>query len=145
MGTISTLERPRSRVTLTIPAESMDDFRVGVLADLAKDADGFSLEHANLLEASADRREMCREDRDGRIRGIRETGELLAQLPTEDVDGTVTGTTEALRFALEEAGRLLTDRVRRLFEYGPVPVEAVVPLLDRLRWTVEQVAKIEGC
>jgi hypothetical protein len=143
MGTISTLERPRPRVTLTIPAESVDDFRVGVLADLEKDAGGFTVEHANMLDASEDRRDMCREDRDGFIRGIRETGELLAQLPTEDVETTVAGTTESLRFALEEAGRLLTDRVRRLFEYGPVPVEDVLPLVDRLQWTLEQAAAVE--
>jgi hypothetical protein len=143
MATITTVEQPRPRVTLTIPAENIDDFRVGVVADLESDTGGFSVEHAHLLDAREDRRDICREDRDGRIRGIRETGELLAQLPDADVETTVSGTTEAFRFALQEAGRHLAERVRRLFEYEPVPV-GVLPLLDRLRWTVEQVATIEA-
>ncbi|MGI8903180.1 MAG: hypothetical protein ACR2IP_05870 [Solirubrobacteraceae bacterium] len=140
---MATITPERQRVTLTIPAENVDDFRVGLLADLKCDAEGFGVEHQNMLDARGAWRGTCRKDRDGRIRGIRETSELVHQLPVEDVEAVVSGTVEALRFALEAAGQLLADRVRREFDYCPVPVENVFPLLDRLRWTVEQVATIE--
>jgi hypothetical protein len=139
----STIERPRPRVTLTIPAENIDDFRVGLLADLKCEADGFGVEHVNLLDAKDEHRQNRRIDRDGRIEGIRNTSDLLRQLPDEDVEATVSGEAAAFRFALEEAGRALVKRVRREFEYCPVPVEGVLPLLDRLRWTVEQVGMLE--
>jgi hypothetical protein len=138
---ISTLER--ARVTITIPADCIDDVRVGVLADLKSDADGFGVDHAHLLTATDElRRSMCRSDRDSRIGSIRDTCELLDQLPDEDAETTVSGTTEAFRFALEATGRILAEQVTGQFEYCPVPVEGVLPLLERLRWTAEQVAMI---
>ena len=143
MADVTTPERPRQRVTLTIPAAYIDDFRVGLLADLKSDTEGFGVEHANMLDAKPDRRAMCREDRDGRIPAIRDSFELLAQLPDDDREATISGTVEAFRFALEDAGRQLTACVRDQFQYCPVPVEDVLPLLDRLRWTIEQIASTE--
>jgi hypothetical protein len=140
MATTTHLER----VTRMIPADCIDDFRVGVVAVLKFDADGFGEEHVNMLDARDDRRDTCREDRGGRLRHVRETCALLTQLPDEDVETTVSGAVGAFSFALEEAGRLLVERLRSEFEYVPVPVEDVLPLLNRLRWTIEQVVSIEA-
>lgn len=145
MATTSTLERPRPRATLTIPAENLDDFRVGVLSDLKSDAEGFGAQHAEMLGARDESwRSTCREDRDNRLRTISETHELLAQLPTEDVETTVTGTAEAFRCALEDAARQLVERVRVEADYGPLPAEDVLPLLDRLRWAVQQIVTVDA-
>lgn len=140
----TTTERhPKRHITLTIPADNVDDFRVGLIADMKIDAEGFAVEHAHMLEARAQRRERRRTDRDGRIDGIRELYDLLYQLPDDDVEVSVFGAAEAFRFALEQAGRELLEQIRTEFQYCPVPVEGVLPqLLERLRWTVDQVETI---
>jgi hypothetical protein len=140
---MATITPERRRVTLTIPAENVDDFRVGLLADINSNAGGFNHEHEHMLDVRKDRREFARKDRDSRIDSLRELCVVLEQLPDEDVTTTLSGTEEALRFALEDAGRALMARLASEFDYCPVPVENVLPLLDRLRWTAEQVATIE--
>jgi hypothetical protein len=143
------MTRYEQRVTLTIPVENLDDFRVGVIADLKIDAEGFGEHHADMVKAIEEERDdgRCegrRRDRDGRVKAIRETYELIAQLPDEDDETTVSGTAEAIRSAMDEAGRRLVERVKRVFDYAPVPEDVVLSLLDRLRWTAEQMATIEG-
>ncbi len=131
------------RVQLTIPAENVDDFRVGLLAEMKSNADGFAVEHAHLRVChERERRSSAREDRDGRIAGMRELVELLDKLPDEDVDATVSADLGALRFVLEDAGRQLVEQIRGEFQYAPVPIEDVQPLLSRLRWIADQIETV---
>jgi hypothetical protein len=142
-----TIEEPKARVTLTIPAENIDDFRAGVIADLKSDTDWFRVQHGGMLKALAradeSSRSISRQDRASAVKAIRGTCELIEQLPDGDVEATVSGTAEAFRSALDETGRELVKRAQHEFDYAPVPVEGVLPLLDRLRWTVEQIATID--
>jgi hypothetical protein len=134
-------------VTLTIPSENIDDFRVGVIADLNIEAGGFGEQHASMLAAierdDARWASTGRLDRDRRVKAIHETHELIGQLPDDDVEATMSGTCEAFRSAMDETARHLVERLKRAVHYAPVPEDLVLALLDRLRWTVEQMATIE--
>ncbi|MGO9974406.1 MAG: hypothetical protein ACLP01_16700 [Solirubrobacteraceae bacterium] len=127
----------RRVVTLTIPAEHIDAFRVAVLTDLRSETDGFRHEHEHMLHTldARDEHEQVRRnariDRDSRIEGIHRTYGLLSQLPDEDVEAAITGDANTLRFVLEAMGQALLEPLRGLYDYCPVPMEDVTPLVER--------------
>jgi hypothetical protein len=141
---VATAERD---VTLTIPAEYLDDFRCAVVHDIGQDADWVCGQHKELVDGidSGKGEGVHRDDLDGAVRSLREMVRLLDQLPDEDVEVSVSAETSALRFALDAMGRQLTKRIAGLYGYGPALVEPVPGLLERLRWAAVQANMIGGC
>jgi len=132
---------PEQRVQFTVPAACLDDFRYAVIRDTRSDADYFAEQHADLLEAierRSDRVDGRREDRAGVLEGLRESARLLAQLPDDETEATVSATAAQLAHVLEQMGRYLIKRLGEVYTYGPPLFDEVPALLERLRWSAER-------
>jgi hypothetical protein len=129
-------------VTITIPAEYMDDFRSAVVREIEHDAEWVRGQHKEKVDAidSGDQElvELRRRDEAGAIRSLQEDVNLLLQLPDVDGDVTVSAEQSALRHVLDEMGGQLAARITRLYKYGPALVEQVPALLESLRWSAVQ-------
>ena len=130
------------RVTLTIPAECVDDFRCATVRDVETEAEMFRKQQAELLD---ERSGTHRGDRDANLRELLSTTDVLRQLPDDDTEASVSGRQPTIRYILDNMGRQLTKRIDEQYEYGPAAVEAALPLLKRLQWAAEQAITIGGC
>ncbi len=138
---------PQRIVDITVPAEYLDDFRGALVAEIESDGEWFATHHKKIREHESEptRIESEREDRAGALRCLLEDAEMLQQLPAdENVEATVSSNGEALRHVLERVARQWTSELAHELDYGPANFKPAPGLLERLRWTVERVASIEG-
>jgi hypothetical protein len=139
MGTTSPV---RPLVTITVPAEHLDEFRAAVVGEIKSDAE-WVLEHqAELVEADVRNRSewdaTCRADMAGASESLSDSIALLQRLSERDGDAVVSLTAGDLRFILDRMGCELTRQIAGLYKYGPALIEKSPPMLDSLRWAVEQ-------
>jgi hypothetical protein len=129
-------------VTITIPAEYMDDVRSAVVGEIESTAVWVRGEHKEMVDAIDDGNqklaELRRQDEAGAIRSLREDVKLLLQLPDADAEVSVSAEWSALFHVLEKMGHQLSTRIAGLYDYGPALVEQVPLLLESLRWSAVQ-------
>ncbi len=133
------------RVTLTIPAECVDDFRCATIRDAETEAEMFHEQHALLAELERNKDHADRADRDANLRELLAAADVLGQLPDDDAESTVSGPLPTIRYILDVMGRGLTEQIRQQYEYGPAAVEKALVLLGRLQWAAEQASMLGGC
>ena len=132
-------------VTITIPAEYVEDFRSALVAEIKSDGEWFEAQYNELREAREPQRvATSRADRDGALACLLEDVGLLQQLPGVVADVAVSSSASALLHTIERVARQWAAQLAEELDYGPANFEAVPALLDRLRWTIERVTTIEA-
>lgn len=120
-------------VSITIPADYLEDFRSAAIAEVANDSDAL--------------RSAIAEDRRSSELILRRSTQLLKPLleTTGDVElqAEHDKTSSPLGHALDELVRMLSERLRNAAQYAPVPMGDVADLAAELGWAAEQAIRIE--
>ena len=122
--------------TLEIPAEYLDDMRSALITEVCESAARCNLAETELRnETRRTRLPIQVGDRNGAISVLLEDVTMLNQI---QAGHSLTGTAAELVHVLDTASRTWAERLNQAYSYAPAAVDEVQPLLDRLRWAVEQ-------
>jgi hypothetical protein len=145
MDRMATISPEQPIVTLMVPAEYVEYFRRAVVRAINKDSKYYKKLDDEAGEAGeytvfAEKAAGLREDRDGMLRSLRASAEILNQLPDDEISCHVSAEPGELRYLLDGVGKLWAGQVRGRFQYGPADIEALPELMERMRWLTEQVS-----
>lgn len=123
-----------SDATITVPAAYLEDARVALVGEI--EIDGTVLRAAD-----------AQEDREASARILQRDLRLLEELLHATGDITVTAehdrVSSPLTGMLDGMVRVLSERLRDVAEYGPIPMGDVLDVAARLRWVAEEAIRID--
>jgi hypothetical protein len=125
------------RVTVTIPAAYLKDARIAVIAEI-KDDGGALHAHQDVL---------ARADRPSDVKILSRNLGLLEQLLDATGDTKVTAvsdnTSNPVCEMLQKVVEVLSDRLKDVCQYGPLPMGDALDIAARLRWAADEAIRLE--
>jgi hypothetical protein len=130
---MATITEVQSSASVLIPAGYLEDARRAVLAEIHNDSSALKDDDAIDRESSAS---ILRRD-------MRLLDQILGATEDTTVESEQDGTSTPVVEMLEEIIKVLSKRLQRTSDYGPLPMGDVLDIAERLRWAAEEAIRVE--
>lgn len=127
--------------SLTIPAESLEDVRSALIAEIKDDGEALASDHGQTSQVVREA------DRASSVRILARDLQLLEAVINETETVTLTAERDQLadtfRHVLEAVVRVLIDRLEEVSSVGPMDMVEVLSVGERLLWTARSALELE--